>query len=169
MEKSRVYVTMTMFLMTAFIFGCFVLVQAESKIDSKDMEQMHQKIKALKKKMMTDALSLDKDSSEKLMAVVDKYDDKKHVLMHNMRDDIRNLKKAVDSKKDDTTKTLAEKILQNQKELYILKQTEIDELKTVLTPEQQAKYILFSVDFHRTIKKIMAEKRRNHNKDNKED
>ncbi|QWR76274.1 Spy/CpxP family protein refolding chaperone [Candidatus Magnetomonas plexicatena] len=165
MEKSRVYVTMTMFLLAAFIFGCFVLVQAESKMDSKEMLEMHQKIKALKKKKMAETLSLDKESSEKLMSIVDKYDDKKHELMHNMRNDIKNLKKAVDAKKVDTTKTLVDKILQNQKELSLLRVTEIDELRSMLTPEQQARYILFSVDFHRTIKKIMTEKRSTDDKD----
>ncbi|MBF0464739.1 MAG: hypothetical protein HQK88_09125 [Nitrospirae bacterium] len=172
MEKSRVFVTMTMFLLSVFIFGCFVLVQAETKMDDKEMAEMHQKIKALKKKKITEALGLNKESSEKLFSVIDKYDDKRHELMRGMRVDIKNLRKAVDDKKDNMTRSLVDKIVHNQKELLSLKLSEVDELnelRSMFTTEQQAKYILFSVDFNKTIKKIMAEKRRNRSKDGKED
>ncbi|MBF0553336.1 MAG: hypothetical protein HQK96_02125 [Nitrospirae bacterium] len=154
--------------------GCFALTQADpgvkGSVRSKEMSEMRQKIKALKKKKIVEALALNKDSADKVLSVIDKYDGKMHESMRSMRDDIRNLKKAVDDKKDDAAKkAIIDKITQNRKELISLKQAEMDELKGVLTIEQQAKYILFSVDFHRTIRKIVAEKWSTYDNESKED
>ncbi|MBF0456774.1 MAG: hypothetical protein HQK99_02645 [Nitrospirae bacterium] len=174
MKKSAVAV----FILAAAVvmLGCFTLVQAnppenvKDNVKAKEMAAMRQKIQALKKKRLVETLALNKELADKVFSIIDKHDSKAHELMHSMRDDIKNLKKAVDDKKDDTAKkAIIDKIAQTRTELIALKQAQIDDLKAVLSVDQQAKLILFSIDFQRTIRKIVAEKRRTLDNESKED
>ncbi|MBF0516402.1 MAG: hypothetical protein HQK97_04665 [Nitrospirae bacterium] len=161
MKKSMV----AAFVLVLFVvLGCFVLVQADPPVKDtlkeKEFSELRQKIKALKKKKIVEALALTKEAADAVLSVIDKHDAQMHDLIRSMKDDIHNLKKAVNDKKDDTVKqAIIDKITKTRTELIAVKQAEIDELKGILTVDQQAKYILFSIDFHKTISKIMAEKR----------
>lgn len=154
-----------------FVLGCFALAQAapDPAINHKEMSEMYRKIRALKKKKIVEALALNKESADKILSVIDKYDNKRRESNRSMREDVRNLKKAVDDKQDDAVKTLVDKITQNRKDLLLLNQAEMDELKSVLTVEQQARYILFSIDFHKAIRRIIAEKRSRRDKEGTDD
>ncbi|MBF0487675.1 MAG: hypothetical protein HQK98_05885 [Nitrospirae bacterium] len=171
MRKS---VTAVLVVAVLAVLGCFALIQADSGakdgVKSKEMSEFRQKIKALKKKKIVEALALNKDTADKVLSVIDKYDSKIHESMRSMRDDIKSLKKAVAENKDDAAKrAIIDKITQSRKDLISLKQAEMDELKGILSVDQQARYILFSIDFHMAIRKIMAEKWSNYDNESKGD
>ncbi|MCG6552185.1 MAG: hypothetical protein L7F77_07645 [Candidatus Magnetominusculus sp. LBB02] len=156
--KKMIALTLAVFV----VFGCCSITYAgaETKYNAKEMSEMRQKIKELKKRKLKEALSLDKETADKLFAAIDQHDAKMRELIQAMKDDIKDLKQAVDGNKGEAAeKAIVDKIAAARKELLALKQTEMDELQGILSVSQQAKYILFSVDFHRTIRKIMAEKR----------
>jgi hypothetical protein len=133
------------------------------------MKKMRQEIKALRKTKMAEALGLDPQKSEQLFAILDKYDDKRHEIVHSMWKDIKELREAVDENKDSSIKGLVKEIEKHDKNLKELRNKETDEVKHMLTLKQQAKYILFTVDFRKEVRKMMAEKRKMHREDEKKE
>ncbi|MBF0565909.1 MAG: hypothetical protein HQK89_11755 [Nitrospirae bacterium] len=126
------------------------------------MKKMRQEIRALRKTKMVEALGLDKRTSEKLSAISDKYDMKKHAIVHSMWTDIKELRDAVNDNNEDAMKSLVGKIEKKQKSLKDLRLKEIGEVKKILTVKQQAMYIIFNVDFRKEVMKMMHEKREKH-------
>jgi Spy/CpxP family protein refolding chaperone len=133
------------------------------------MEKMHGEMKALKKKKVCEALGFDEQGCQKITSIIDKYDEKRLGMMRSMRDDIKELRAAVKDKKDEVLKDLVEKIEQKHNALKAVGQEEIDELKAVLTVEQQAKYILFTADFHKEARKMMHDVRDGKKRDGKKE
>jgi hypothetical protein len=123
------------------------------------MKKMHEEMKTLKKKKLCEALGFDEQGCLKVTSIVDKYDDKRLDMMRSMKDDMKELRAAVKDKKEEVLKDIIGKIEQKHNALKAVKQEEMDELKSVLTVEQQAKYILFTADFRKEVKKMMSERR----------
>lgn len=126
------------------------------------MKKMRQEIKELRRTKIVEALALDKKTSDKLFAISDKYDMKKHAIVHSMWKDIKELRDAVNDNNEDTMKSLVGKVEKKQKTLKDLRQKEIGEVKKILTVKQQAGYIIFNVDFRKEVMKMMHEKRGKH-------
>jgi TolA-binding protein len=131
------------------------------------MAKMHEEMKTLKKKKVCEALGFDEQSCQKVTSIIDKYDGKRLDMMRSMRDDIKELRAAVKENKEEVLKDIIGKIEQKHSALKAAGQEEIDELKTVLTVEQQAKYILFTADFHKEARKMMRDNRDGKKQDGK--
>ncbi|MBF0555632.1 MAG: hypothetical protein HQK96_13925 [Nitrospirae bacterium] len=127
----------------------------EKKVHKKEM---HEKFKADRRRKLLKALALDKETSAKLVAVMDSYDTKRHDAMKSMKDNIKGLREAVNNKKADAIKDLLGKIEESHNAVKATMESEKTEIKGILSEEQQAKFILFMADFHKQSRKLMPEK-----------
>jgi Spy/CpxP family protein refolding chaperone len=132
-------------------------------------DERHHKEQDLKRKKIADALGLDKLQAERVMASIDKYDRIMNELMQSLKSDIKELAEAIKSKKDDIIQALVEKIEHKEKEVKAIKQKEMDDLKGLLTLEQQAKYMLYRMDIRKDIREMFSDKEKTKDKDKDKD
>ena len=159
----RVMALAVVFLMTVAVgyAGAAEKKSLDDKTKTPSMQRMakHEEMKTLKKKKVCETLGFDEQGCRKVTSIIDKYDDKQLDMMRSMKGDIKELRAAVKDKKEEVLKDIIGKIEQKHNALKAVRQEEMDELKTVLTVEQQAKYILFTADFHKEVRKMMHESR----------
>ncbi|MBF0465164.1 MAG: hypothetical protein HQK88_02250 [Nitrospirae bacterium] len=134
----------------------------DKKSDKKEMWKKH---KAMMQAKIVKALELDKETSEKLTAILDNYGKKRHELRHSFKSNFKELKEAVNKKDEAAMKDILDKIDEAHKELKTLMESEKGEINALLTVPQQAKYALVKADFFKHMKKMMSEKH-NMKKDN---
>ncbi|WP_420265793.1 hypothetical protein [Candidatus Magnetominusculus dajiuhuensis] len=155
---KRLAGVMVVLCLMMFAVTCNAETEAQDTGKKVHKKEMHEKFKAERRKKLLKALDLDKETSAKLVAVLDSYDKKRHDAMKSMRDDIKGLREAVNNKKADDIKDLMGKIEDNHNALKATMESEKTEIKGILTQEQQAKLLLFMVDSRKQHWKSMSEK-----------
>ncbi|KWT84931.1 hypothetical protein [Candidatus Magnetominusculus xianensis] len=150
MKKSAAVIVVLCLMMFA------VTCNAETEKQNTDRKMHnHEQFKTAKRQHLLKALDLDKETSAKLTAVLDSYDTKRHDAKKSMKDNIKDLREAVKNKKGDAIKDLLGKLESNHAAFKALMESEKTEIKGILSEEQQARYILFMVDFHKKLRKSM--------------
>ncbi|MEO5360853.1 MAG: hypothetical protein H7843_10475 [Nitrospirota bacterium] len=104
------------------------------------------------------ALGLDQKQAERVIASIDKYDRIIAELTQSLKTDMKELSEAIKSNKNNVIQMLVEKIERKEKEIRAVKQRELDELNSLLTFEQRAKYILFKMDIRKDLREIFDSK-----------
>ncbi|KWT95157.1 Spy/CpxP family protein refolding chaperone [Candidatus Magnetominusculus xianensis] len=104
------------------------------------------------------ALGLDQKQAERVIASIDKYDRIIAELTQSLKTDMKELSEAIKSNKNNVIQMLVEKIERKEKEIRTVKQRELDELNSLLTFEQRAKYILFKMDIRKDLREIFDSK-----------
>ncbi len=131
-----------------------------SPISKENREKIRQRIETIKIWKLTKALDLDANSAAVLFPLMNKYDKKRSEIQHDIRKNLRELKQGIEIHDDTTLSRLMNTIEQNHRELQELKDREWEEMKSVLTVGQQAKLIIFRINFEREIRKIISETRK---------
>lgn len=163
-EKMKRYVT-KMVLLLFFMLGSASAVMAEPRGDfdapptKEQMEKVRSRIETLRMWKLTKALDLDEKTSAQLFPLLNKYDKKRSELERTLRDNIRELRESLSGKREGQVKSILERLEQNHKAMQGIKDAEWDELKGILTVEQQARFILFQLEFEREIRRIIEETR----------
>jgi Spy/CpxP family protein refolding chaperone len=106
---------------------------------------------------MTDALSLERDTAVKLASVSSRYCETRKGLLRNMRRDIDALRQILRGKSPDEQKLkeIIDRTKKIRKELTELRYRQMDDEMILLTPIQQARYLIFKVDFHREMHELI--------------
>ena len=123
------------------------------------MEKVRERVETLKMWKLTKALDLDEKTSAQVFPLLSKYDKKRAETEHALRNDMKNLRDALKDKREAQLKGILDRLEQNHKAMQRLNDDERTDLKTILTLEQQARFIIFQQEFDREIRKIIAEKR----------
>lgn len=123
------------------------------------MEKVRNRIETLRMWKLTKALDLDEKISAQLFPALNKHDKKRADVESAMRDNMRELRESLRNKRESQLKGVLERIEQNHRSMQSIKDAEWEELKGILSTEQQAKFILFQQEFNREIKKIIDETR----------
>ncbi len=123
------------------------------------MEKVRERIETLRMWKLTKALDLDEKTSAQLFPLLSRYDKKRAELENAMRDNVRELRESLRGKREGQLKGILDRLEQNHKGMQGIKDAEWEELKGVLSVEQQAKFIIFQLEFDREIKKIIEETR----------
>ena len=154
-------------LLKLMFLGFFVIVFVTSSIAAppgnfdrppprEKMEKVRKRIETLRMWKLTKALDLDEKIAARLFPLLNRYDKKRVVKERNLREDIIALKDALKNNKEGQIKDTLENLEKNHKSLQEIKDEERAELKKILTIEQQAKFILFQLEFNKEIKKIIS-------------
>jgi hypothetical protein len=110
---------------------------------------------------LTEELDLTEETGAKLFPILRKYDEKWIGLRKERRDLMQQLRKALEDEatSDKEMEGAMERVETNALAVSDLLRQQRQELKGILSPRQQAKFILFQRQFHREIREIIAEAR----------
>jgi hypothetical protein len=163
-KKMEKYVA-RMVLLLFFMFGFVAVSMAEPRGDfegpptKEQMEKVRSRIETLRMWKLTKTLDLDEKTSAQLFPLLNRYDKKRAEIENALRDTIRELRESLRGKREGQLKSLLDRLEQNHKSMQGIKDAEWEELKGILSLEQQAKFIIFQLEFEREIKKIIEETR----------
>ena len=142
------------------LFGMGILVAinpANSVAQMQEMEQALDRVNLIRLLKMTDALSLERDTAVKLASVSSRYCETQKGLLRNMRRDIDALRQILADKSPDEQKLkeIIDRTKKIRKELANLRCRQMDDEMILLTPIQQAQYLIFKVAFHREMHELI--------------
>lgn len=121
-------------------------------------EEVRKKMEAVRMWRLTEALKLDEKTSAKLAAVLSSLDQRRGAIMRENRGTLRELRLSLKAGNPDEKKlkTALEKIRKNQDEMMDLRKKELNNIKDILTVEQQARYLVFQHEFQREMRGMIA-------------
>jgi Skp family chaperone for outer membrane proteins len=149
-------------LLTFFLFLILgsSLGWAQSGREIKNPHEMAQeRIQMIKMYRLTETLKLDREETAKFFAITNQYEENKRKLRRELHDDIqrlRNLMREVHPQDKELREVLA-RIKTKDKDLRDIKLKQDEEEINLLKPEQQARYILFQIDFRRDMENMIRE------------
>lgn len=129
-----------------------------SAIPEEQREEIRKKIEAVRIWRLTEALQLDTSTSTKLAALLGSFDQQRRAIQHEQMEKMRTLRQALKAPKPDeaTIKAALETLEKNHTAMDELKRKEMNSLKSILTIEQQARYVVFQLEFQREIRGMIA-------------
>jgi len=132
-------------------------------------EKVRKRIETMKMWKLTKALDLDEKTASRLFPMLNDYDKKREEIEKGIRKDISSLKDALQVNDESRIKELLEVLEQKHNTLKGLRDEERDRLREVLTIEQQARYLIFKMEFRRDMRRMISEaKGRRHKRGGKE-
>lgn len=119
--------------------------------------EAQRRIQILRAWEITRALKLSPDEAAKVLTVLATYDEKRREALSKMRGASKNLRKLTRTKTPDEPGVKAEvdTYLSARDSLNQAVREEFDELRKLLSPLQQGKYLLAQAKFRRTLKKVL--------------
>ena len=150
----------TIFFCILFGFVVILSITLETAVaQNRGMERALERINTVRLLKMIDALGLEKETAAKLASVSNKYCETRKSLLRNMRKDLDALRQILKKGRPDEgeLKKLVEQVKILKKELADLKLHQMDEEMNLLTREQQARYLIFKVDFHKEMHGLIQE------------
>lgn len=121
-------------------------------------EAVRKKVEAIRMWRLTEALRLDEGTGAKLAALLSSIDEQRRDLITRNREAIGSLRRMLDAGKPDQAglKAAIERIEQNHQAMQELKRKEREGIRSMLTTEQQARYLVFQQDFRREMRGMIA-------------
>jgi len=152
------------FLVLFFIvFGFTVDGMAEFPDDTdkpptqEQMKKVRKRIETLRMWKLTKALDLDENTSAQLFPVLNRYDKQRAELERALWTSMKELRDTLGERREGRLKEILEKLENDHKALQRINDEERAEVKRILNIEQQAKFVLFQVEFNKEIRRIIAE------------
>ena len=144
------------------IFGFVVILSITLEIaaaQNREMERVLERIDTVRLLKMIDVLGLEKETAAKLASISNKYCETRKSLLRNKKKELDALRQILRKGGVDEGELnkLVGRVKSLQKELTDLKQHQMDEEMNLLTHEQQARYLIFKVDFHKEIHGLIRE------------
>lgn len=124
-------------------------------------QKIRKQIELIRMWRLTEELHLTEETGAKLFPILRTYDEKRITLQKERQNIMDQLRKALqdEATPDEAIEATMETLDNNASAVSDLLRQQREELKGILSPRQQAKFILFQRDFHREIRKIIAEAR----------
>jgi len=122
-------------------------------------EKIRKRIELIRMWKLTEALDLTEETGAKLFPILHKYDEKRIELGKERRNVMNQLRKTLqdEATPDEEIEAAMDNVEKNAIAASDLIRQQREELKGILSPRQQAKYILFQREFQREIRKLIAE------------
>jgi len=122
-------------------------------------EKVRQRIETLRMWKLAKDLDLDEKRSAQLFPLLNRYDKRRAEMEYAMQGNIKELRESLREKREGQLRDILDRLEQNHKGMQNLRDTEWEELKKILTIEQQAKYVIFLQEFDREMRRIIAQAR----------
>ena len=126
--------------------------------ENRDREtRIAEKLEALRNWKLMDVLDLSQEEAQELFMVLRRFDSKRRALLKERRTVRRRLIRAARGQKvNGDVRALAARYLAIGTELAKLREQELKALEKRLTPQEEAKYLLFMDRFHREIIRMLS-------------
>ena len=124
-------------------------------------EKSRERVQMVRMLKLTEALKLDREAAGRFFAVGAHYEESKRRIRRDLQEDIqrlRTLTRDLSAPEKELRETVL-RIKNRKKDLNDLNNRQIEEELGLLRPDQQARYILFTIDFHREMEGILREVR----------
>jgi gas vesicle protein len=148
-------------LIGCLLFGTSALL-AQPLRDSQDpREKSRERIQMIKMLKLTEALRLDREAAARFFVVNGQFEEAKRRLRGDLHQDIerlRQLTRNLNAPEKELRETVL-RIKNRRKDLNELSNKQMEEELNLLRPDQQARYVLFAIDFRREIDNIVREMR----------
>ena len=147
----------------SLIFSCsafLMMTLGNAGAQTRELEQVLERMETIRMVRMTETLRLDKETAASLAAISSKYQQFPKVVS-SLRQDIdrlRTILKEAQPNKNEL-KELVGRVKSNRKQIAHLKQQKREEEMSLLTLEQQCRYIIFMTDFHKEMCALIREVR----------
>ena len=144
------------------LVALLAMTQGTSVAQMQEMGRVLERVDMVRLLKMTDALRLERETAAMLASISSKYCETRKNLLRNMRGDLDALRKVLRDKSPDKgkLKEIVGRIKKIKKELADLRYRQMDDEMNLLTPEQQARYLIFKVDFHKEMHELIKDVRR---------
>lgn len=122
------------------------------------------KFRAMRLAELQEALNLDDKTMLKLNEVLKKNDDKRDALHKEAREGMRQLKDLMDAQKPDEAKVTAalDKLAASRDKLHNIQIEQMNEARKLLTPIQQAKFVLHMDKFRKHMREMLRKSWQHH-------
>jgi hypothetical protein len=140
-------------------FGTSSLMAQTYREPLDQREKSRERIQMVRMLKLTQALKLDREAAGRFFAVGAQYEQTKRHIRRDLQEDIqrlRNLTRDLNAPEKELRETVL-RIKNRKKDLNDLNNKQIEEELSLLRPDQQARYILFTIDFHREMEGILRE------------
>ncbi len=148
-----------------FLFTLALLspwARAESWKDAKNpYEKVRERMIMIRTWKMTEALKLDREGAARFFTVDNQYEEAKGKLRRELHEDIHRLRNLMrdPNPPERELRDLVQRIKNRKKEHDDLVQRQTEEEMNMLRLEQQARYILFQIDFHKEMMDLIRDVR----------
>jgi len=165
MKKNIVKILLLLFIMCGFTAQG--LAEPPGYLDeppTKEQRAMVRKrIETLKMWKLTKALDIDETTSAKLFPLLNRYDKRKAEIHQNIRKGMKEMRRSLKENRTEGLQSSLAMLEENHRALQSINDEEWQEMKKILTVEQQAKFIIFRHEFDRDVRKIISDaKERKH-------
>ncbi len=111
---------------------------------------------------LTETLKLDREGVARFIAVNNYYEETLRKAHRSYYEDIQKVRSILQdmNPSEHELRDLALRLKNRKKEINDLENKQLDEEMNLLKPEQQARYFLFQIDFHREMEDMIREIRR---------
>jgi hypothetical protein len=148
------------------LIGCLFFgngpLSAQPSRDLQDQrEKSRERIQMVRMLKLTEALKLDREAAGRFFAVGAHHEEAKRRIRRDLQDDIqrlRTLTRDLNAPERELRETVL-RIKNRKKDLNDQNNRQMEEELGLLRPDQQARYILFTIDFHREMEGILREVR----------
>jgi Spy/CpxP family protein refolding chaperone len=157
MSRKNTLLTVFLFLILGSSLGW-----AQPGRESKNPhEKAQERIQMIRMYKLTEALKLDRDEAAKFFAITSQYEETKKKLRRELQEDIQRLRTLMRETHpaDRELRDTISRIKIKNRDLRDIRLKQDEEEINVLKPEQQARYILFQIDFRRDMENMIREVR----------
>lgn len=166
MKKNVVKIILLVFIVCGFTAQGFA--EPPGYLDrpptKEQRDKVRKRIETLKMWKLTQALDVDETTSAKLFPLLNRYDKRKAEIHQNIRQGMREMKRSLKENRTEGLKNTLAMIEENHRALQSINDEEWQEMKKILTVEQQAKFIIFRQEFDREVRKIISDSKERRNK-----
>lgn len=124
-------------------------------------ENMNREVEAIKISRLTEALKLDERTAATFVPLITGLDATRRTLMGERRQLLFELRRQLDAQRPDEKKLSAilDKLRKNEQGQMETRDKEYDAARTHLTVQQQARYVVFQMEFNREVRGIIKDMR----------
>jgi Spy/CpxP family protein refolding chaperone len=136
------------------------LAWAEPWKEVKDpRERSWERIKTIKMWKLTEVLKLDREGSARFFTTNRQYEENKRKVHREYHEDIQRLRNLLRDMNppERELRDLVLRLKNRKKEMNDLENKQLEEEMNLLRPEQQARYLLFQIDFRREMDDMIRE------------
>lgn len=150
---------------TIWIFLLFLILGssmafAQSWKEVKDpREKSRERIQMMKLWRLTEVLKLDKEGAARFFTVNNYYEETKKKAHRDFHEDIQRVRNVLRDMNppERELRDMVLRLKNRKKEMNDLENKQLEEEMNLLRPEQQARYLLFQIDFRREMDDIIRE------------
>jgi Spy/CpxP family protein refolding chaperone len=122
-------------------------------------KRTRERIQIVKMWKMTETLKLDREVAARFIAVNNYYEDTRRKVHRDFHEDIHRVRNVLRDMypPERELRELVLRLKTRKKEINELENKQLEEEMNLLKPEQQARYFIFQIDFHREMDDLIRE------------